>query len=197
MKNFKEWFSTLSKGAQVAVVSVGIILGLGTYGSIAAPAPSSTTSGEVESAATRKVESRATTETAIETEAVPFSKRTVETSSLHEGISQVTAAGMDGVRTKTYTVTKTDGLETSRVLVSNEITSAPVDEVTSVGTYVAPPPPSPRASNGCDPNYSGGCVPIVSYDLDCPDIGFSVTIVGTDLHGFDGNDNDGYGCESY
>lgn len=48
----------------------------------------------------------------------------------------------------------------------------------------------------CDPNYSP-CVPNVAYDLNCPDIGFSVTVIGTDIHGFDGNDNDGLGCESY
>jgi hypothetical protein len=59
----------------------------------------------------------------------------------------------------------------------------------------APPAEAP-ASGGCDPNYSG-CVPIVSYDLDCGDIGVSVTIIGADPHGFDGNDNDGLGCESY
>jgi hypothetical protein len=49
----------------------------------------------------------------------------------------------------------------------------------------------------CDPNYSGFCVPNVSYDLDCPDIGHMVYVVGYDYHGFDGNDNDGIGCESY
>jgi micrococcal nuclease len=50
--------------------------------------------------------------------------------------------------------------------------------------------------SGCDPNYSP-CVPISASDLDCADIGFSVTIVGGDPHGFDGSDNDGYGCESF
>lgn len=46
----------------------------------------------------------------------------------------------------------------------------------------------------CDPNYSGTCVPQVSYDLNCDDIGGSVTVVGSDPHGFDG-DGDGSGCE--
>ena len=61
--------------------------------------------------------------------------------------------------------------------------------MTAVGTYVKP------ASN-CDPNYTP-CVPNVSYDLDCPDIGFRVTVIGYDKYGFDGNDNDDLGCESY
>jgi micrococcal nuclease len=63
---------------------------------------------------------------------------------------------------------------------------------------VTPAPAVPTESqtaNDCDPNYSGGCVPNVSYDLDCGDISFSVTVVGTDRHRFD-RDGDGYGCES-
>ncbi len=57
------------------------------------------------------------------------------------------------------------------------------------------PDPAPQPGGGCDPNYSG-CVPLVSYDLNCPDIGFMVQVIGSDPHGFD-RDNDGYGCESY
>jgi hypothetical protein len=58
---------------------------------------------------------------------------------------------------------------------------------------------APQASDGggqpsCDPNYSGACVPIVSYDLDCADISGTVYIKGSDPHGFDG-DGDGVGCE--
>jgi len=51
----------------------------------------------------------------------------------------------------------------------------------------------PLASD-CDPNYEGACVPIVGYDLDCPDISDPVYVVGTDIHGFD-RDRDGVGCE--
>jgi hypothetical protein len=36
----------------------------------------------------------------------------------------------------------------------------------------------------------------VSYDLDCPDIGHRVTVVGVDIHHFD-SDGDRLGCESY
>ena len=58
------------------------------------------------------------------------------------------------------------------------------------------PTPTQSAAGVCDPNYSGYCVPIVSYDLDCPDIGHRVTVVGIDIHHFDG-DGDRLGCESY
>ena len=68
----------------------------------------------------------------------------------------------------------------------------------SAQTPVAAAPESSGASagtgSGCDSNYSGACVPIVSYDLNCDDISGSVTVVGSDPHGFDG-DGDGTGCE--
>lgn len=59
---------------------------------------------------------------------------------------------------------------------------------------VEEPEPEVDNASGCDPNYSGTCVPQVSYDLNCDDIGGSVTVVGSDPHGFDG-DGDGSGCE--
>lgn len=52
-----------------------------------------------------------------------------------------------------------------------------------------PPPPGDGGGN-CDPNYTGTCVPIVDYDLDCGDISGSVQVVGEDKHGFD-SDGDG------
>lgn len=52
------------------------------------------------------------------------------------------------------------------------------------------------AASGCDPDYTP-CVPISVADLGCADIGFSLTIIGSDPHGFHSNDNDGYGCESF
>ena len=67
-------------------------------------------------------------------------------------------------------------------------------KASSSGSTATNPPPAPPSS--CDPNYSGYCVPNVSYDLDCPDIGHFVYVVGSDPHGFDA-DNDGEGCESY
>jgi hypothetical protein len=68
-----------------------------------------------------------------------------------------------------------------------------------VQPVAATPTPSPTAASpagACDPNYAGYCVPIVPYDLDCADIGHRVTVIGIDIHHFDG-DGDGIGCESY
>jgi hypothetical protein len=62
-----------------------------------------------------------------------------------------------------------------------------------------PPTPTPQLSTtsaqGCDPNYSGACVPLSTVDLDCPQIpatDFSST--GNDPHDLDG-DKDGIACE--
>lgn len=142
-----------------------------------------------------------TTETVTETEAIPFSKTTREDGSLARGTSRITVAGVDGVRTKTYDITKTDGKETGRKLVKEEVTTQPVAEVTSIGTYVAPAPaPAPR-SGDCDPNYAGACVPIAS-DVDCGGgsgngpayLYGTATVVGRDVYGLD-RDGDGLACE--
>ena len=53
---------------------------------------------------------------------------------------------------------------------------------------------SQTTQSGCDPNYSGACIPINSPDLDCADIGGSVKVSGSDPHGLD-RDGDGIGCE--
>ena len=62
-----------------------------------------------------------------------------------------------------------------------------------VTVVVAKDKPEPAPS--CDSNYSGYCVPVVSYDLDCANVGSFFQVVGSDKHGFDG-DSDGIACES-
>jgi hypothetical protein len=48
-------------------------------------------------------------------------------------------------------------------------------------------------SSECDPNYSG-CVPAYPPDVDCAEVGETVTVVGSDPHGLDA-DGDLVGCE--
>jgi hypothetical protein len=50
-----------------------------------------------------------------------------------------------------------------------------------------------EGGGGCDPNYSG-CVPVYPPDVDCAEVGGSVSSYGTDPHGLDA-DGDGIGCE--
>lgn len=83
-------------------------------------------------------------------------------------------------------------------------TTAP--PVTAPPVTAPPPPPmtvapAPPSGGGCDSNYTP-CVPIDS-DVDCAGgsgngpsyVSGPVTVIGTDVYGLDGNDNDGIGCE--
>ena len=54
-------------------------------------------------------------------------------------------------------------------------------------------PGSSRAGGGCDPNYTGACVPPYPPDVDCSAVRGPVTVVGRDPHHLDGN-GDGVGC---
>lgn len=83
-----------------------------------------------------------TVQTVTETIAIAPKELTVQDPKMAQGTAKVTQQAVPGVETKTYTVTLTDGVETSRVLVSDVVTTEPVDQITSVGTYVAPTNPS-------------------------------------------------------
>lgn len=132
------------------------------------------------------------------TETVLFERVTVEDPSVAQGTSTVTTPGSDGVRTIRYVVTYTDGIETARRVLSDEITVAAVNEVTTIGT-MAPRSFAP-APTACDPNYDP-CVPIAS-DVDCAGgsgngpayVSGPVRVIGRDVYGLDSN-GDGYGCE--
>ena len=76
------------------------------------------------------------------------------------------------------------------------VTVAVLPAATSSPAPTPAPTPAPAPGGACDPNYTGYCVPIVGYDLNCSDIGHRVTVVGVDIHHFD-SDGDGIGCESY
>ena len=70
-----------------------------------------------------------------ETESIPFETEYDDDDTRYESEGEiVTREGVNGVRTKVYTVVKTDGLETSRTLKSDEVTTQPVNKVISRGT---------------------------------------------------------------
>jgi len=79
----------------------------------------------------------------VKTETIPFPIKTIEDNAKPYGSVEVTTVGRNGVRTSIFTVTLTDGKETSRVLKNTSITTAPVTQVTTVGTYVKPPTDGP------------------------------------------------------
>ena len=81
------------------------------------------------------------------------------------------------------------------------------DQRTIVGCSTIPgqpvPVPTPTTQTpagggggaNCDPNYDP-CIPPFPPDLDCADIGQSVSVIGGDPHGLD-REGDGLGCKSY
>lgn len=188
------------------MIGIGaVIVGVFVLGSAASAVGNTTSSNNQEPSATKQVQTTPVTtyKELDETEPVAFEKTSAQSSSLASGTSQVTTAGVDGVRTLTYKITLVDGAETKRDLISNEVTTQPTAEVTTIGTYVAPvAPQQPTASgSGCDSNYSGGCVPVAS-DVDCgggrgngPAYFYgTASVVGSDIYGLDGDD-DGIACE--
>lgn len=138
-----------------------------------------------------------TTSEVTTTSTIPFIETTVDDPNLATGTTAVTVTGVAGVRTTTWRITYSDGDEITRVKVSEEVTTPPVDQVTAIGSYVAPPPAAPS----CDPNYSGACVPIAS-DVDCAGgsgngpayTSGPVTVVGYDVYDLD-RDGDGIACD--
>ncbi len=174
-------------------VSAGVAT-IGTVGIVATAAQPPTTmqTNQPATNAEQVVIPVVTLKEVTETQEVNFTQKTEDNGSIASGQTQLKTSGIKGVRTLTYRVTYNDRKETNKELIKDEMTQAPVDEVTYVGTYVAP---KPVTRSNCDSNYSG-CVPVVEYDLDCSDIGFMVRVLGSDKHRFDA-DHDGYGCESY
>lgn len=96
------------------------------------------------------------TKTVTETKEIEFSKVTVSDDKLEKGKTEITQEGKNGVRTITYTVTLTDGVETNRVQVSDVVTTGPTTQITTIGTYVKPEPqpddpvPEPKPESSKD-----------------------------------------------
>ena len=132
-------------------------------------------------------------------EPIPFGRLTVNDPLRDVGQVVLSTPGIDGVKTSTFRVTSTNGVETSRELIEETITTAPVDEVTAICTrpVVVAQPVQPT----CDPNYTGQCVPVAS-DVDCGGgsgngpayVNGIVTVVGSDIYDLD-RDGDGQGCD--
>lgn len=99
----------------------------------------------------------------LETATIPFTTATKDDNTLATGQTQVAQEGSDGVKTYTYQVTYTDGVETERVLVSETVTTPPVEKIIHNGTYVAPKPKAASCNSGYV-NVDGNCVRSPSDD---------------------------------
>ena len=76
---------------------------------------------------------------------VPFESVTEQTDTLFTGQTRTAVAGAPGERTTVHRVVLVDGVEESRVLLSDAVTRAPVTEVVRQGTKARPVAPKPAA----------------------------------------------------
>lgn len=88
---------------------------------------------------------RVVAEEVTTTTPVPFETVTEKTSELYRGQSRTVTAGSEGVQTTVHRVILVDGVEESRVLLSDVLTTKPVARVVQEGTK-ARPAPAPSGS---------------------------------------------------
>jgi resuscitation-promoting factor RpfB len=148
------WFKALSLGRKV-LLGFGSLVAIGATSSAVGP-PKTPPAAHPQTQNNQSVKSASTElRTLTETKPVAFQSTTQNDSSLASGTTKVTTAGVNGVETVTYRVTYTNGIETSREKVSDQITTQPVNQVTAIGTYVAPIQNCP---NGTYVNTAGNTV---------------------------------------
>ncbi len=137
------------------------------------------------------------TETKTETkvEEIPFETKQVTSDQYQSGTKHILTNGQNGLRTITYEVQYTNGVEVSRTETDNKVNEKPTTEIIALGTRVQTSIKPVVSTNSCDPNYVP-CVPVSSSDLDCSDIKITVQIIGSDPHKLD-EDSNGVACESY
>lgn len=85
---------------------------------------------------------------------IPFKTERKSNPNLLEGLTQVTQEGKNGKKEITYKVTYTDGTETSRKKVSEEIVKRAISEIISVGTKK--PSAGSVAGTSAETNGNGG-----------------------------------------
>ena len=160
--------------------------------------PTATPTTAVKPTTAKKPTPTTTKRQVVEFRTIPYKKKTVTDDSLAKGKKTIRTKGANGTRKLTYEVTSVNGVQTAKHLLRQDVSKQPRTQVTAVGTKVD----EPSGSSGCDPNYSGACVPIAS-DVDCSGgsgngpayVRGPVTVIGEDIYDLDG-DGDGIGCDS-
>lgn len=148
-----------------------------------------------------------TTKQETETKEVPFATQTQNDGSIAKGQTKILQTGINGNETLTYTVTYTNGKQSTKTLVSDIITTAATPEIVVVGTYVAPAPsPTPQpaptpvptptpAAASCYPLTNGSnCYEPGEY---CRNADHSVTGVAGDGEAIQCLDDNGWRWEPY
>lgn len=212
-------FRVRSRGAAWAALGIAFVLmmvGTGANAALGGPgsqpdATSTSAEGEAKPLVSLPTEKPSpspkptTFENVEESAAIPFELTTVDDPNIDAGQVVVTTAGVAGTKVTTYRVTYVDGKEVSRDLVSETVTVAPVNEVTSHGTRQPAPPPAPvplvQPAGDCHPSYAEVCVPFAS-DVDCAGgsgngpayVSGPLRVVGNDEYDLD-RDGDGIACD--
>ncbi|SDZ14767.1 G5 domain-containing protein [Herbiconiux ginsengi] len=193
--------------AAPSATPVGVARPLGSEAASPSPTPKSSPTPTPAPTPTLTPTPVVTVKSVDVSEPIPFGRSSYDEPTLEVGTNVVVTAGVPGTKVSTWQVTLTDGVETGRTLVSETITVAPVDEVTAIGVAEpapAQPDPAPEPApegGGCDPNYTGACVPIAS-DVDCAGgsgngpayVQGPVYVVGGDPYELD-RDGDGVACD--
>jgi hypothetical protein len=118
------------------------------------------------SAAAKTLGDSITTQQVTETKPVAFTTTTQDDASLPKGQTKILQTGKDGVETLTYKVTYTNGQQTDKTLLSDDVTTQPVDQIVADGTYVAaarksaPATPTPSPATPTTPTQS--CYPLTN-----------------------------------
>lgn len=119
---------------------------------------------------------------------------------------QLVADHLGTIASSAFTRATPSGAPVRTIDTRTEVPPPPPPTTTSPATTTPttlPPPPTTAAPTttttppgNCDPSYPTVCIPPPPPDLDCGDIPYrNFTVLAPDPHNFDGNDNDGRGCE--
>jgi hypothetical protein len=142
------WFKALS-GAKKALLIFGALIAIGGIDNAVNPTSNSQQPGANISSQQRNNTSQALVKpasaqvkTVAETKAIPFQIINQNDSSLASGTSKIITPGINGVETITYKVISSNGIETGRQLLSDTVTTQPVNQISHIGTYVAPTCPN-------------------------------------------------------
>lgn len=150
----RAWYKGLGRVGKASlwassVVGLGLISTAGASNSQPVQQPASSPPGIVEK------QEQTTTKSITETEVVPFASTTVNDPALESGKTGIKTAGVNGEKSIIYEITYVNGSQTKKDKKSEVISAAPVNEVKTIGTYVAPPP-TPSAPNGASARCRDG-----------------------------------------
>lgn len=155
MRKLRSWFSGLSNTGKAGVILASLFV-VGAAASPSSTRPPDPPEPSAAGAEQTKAESTET-KTVVEFEEIPFKELTEQDPTREQGATTLKTRGIKGEKTVTYDVTIKEGTETSRKKISEEVTKAPINQVTLVGSKQPAPPPRTQSVQTPAPS-SGGAV---------------------------------------